>query len=207
MRDIYMHLSKLELEDRNKHKCTDIYPQISRDFFEAIKKFHDYNYNYNALRENPECTKHVIHPGSRTVKGTPQYGYSWSCNECKTYTNEYCKEFKQKYMKDGETCDPLELPKLTCPPVAVKPATAAKPATTGTCNPGSCPNPNPNQAGSSGSFSDADSGDAASSIAPAAVSGGLATIGIPAALFFLYKVRIVITVELYKNIYYYFFLI
>ncbi|ANQ06960.1 KIR protein [Plasmodium coatneyi] len=214
MNDIYKELKTFQWEEgQHQRDCINIYPDIMEYKCKAFKNFFDYEYNIKALKSKPNCNGHVIDPSHKVGDWSAQQGYTLSCGACGTTTNEYCKKFREEYI-DTQKCNsqPKELPEqLTCPR-AVKPATAAKPvaakpAVTGTCELGP-PCPNPNQAGSSGSFGDAhghsggegkggsdgggshrkeggDHADSDGAVVPA-VSGGLAAVGLPTILAFLF---------------------
>ncbi|ANQ08335.1 KIR protein [Plasmodium coatneyi] len=137
MKAIYDALAKFPWNGISKErKCTNIYPDIMESLFEAFKIFFDYEYNIKAIEKKPECNKYFSSQYTKD-RSNAQGWYSWSCKFCGTTNNEYCKNFKVKYIDEGKCNSPLQLPELTCTPIAVKPATAAKPEATRTCSPGS----------------------------------------------------------------------
>ncbi|ANQ05987.1 KIR protein [Plasmodium coatneyi] len=195
---------------KNRNKCTNIYPHIMESFCQVLKKFFDYEYNIKAIEKKPECNKYFSSQYTKD-RANADEGYKLSCSLCNDGTSEYCNEFKGKYISTGK-CTPIpKLPALTCPvrpPVAVKPATAAKPvaakpAATGTCNPSSSGHGSvcgdnvvdgfyggEGKGGSDGGGSHRKEGeegdDGVGGIVPG-VSGGLAAIGLPTIMLLLYK--------------------
>ncbi|ANQ10802.1 CYIR protein [Plasmodium coatneyi] len=190
MKTIYEKLNQVSSSSTTtvggKEMCKIIYDNISdKEFFPQVKIHFDYSKDYltittqlgNGVSGGGVGTKAcdtTYHDHLEAIK-TACSAIEADCKEdsLSPKSGKYCDPLRaagqQNEVTAGDYCKKEELQKLECQEVP-------KPK----------PNPNPNQASSSGSFSDADSGSAASSIAPAA--GGLAAIGIPTVLFFLYKV-------------------
>ncbi|ANQ05706.1 Uncharacterized protein PCOAH_00000940 [Plasmodium coatneyi] len=93
-----------------ERECINIYPQIMEFKCKALKKFYDYNYNIEALKDKQDCNKYLSDPQYGTDRQNAQQGYSLSCAICTSDDIEYCKEFR----KDDLTGPKVEVkaPKL-----------------------------------------------------------------------------------------------
>ncbi|ANQ06214.1 Variable surface protein Vir7-like protein [Plasmodium coatneyi] len=213
MGEIYNELRKLN----RRSKCTRICPDIDQNEFDKRKIIYDYSEDYLLILTysptgNERCCKEYSDYLKKVVE-TYQDVYT-SCGSNASST--CCKKFEAVFGKygNGKPSD-LTCNEVSCPgddfdlgDAVVDGGNDDPPPP-----PKLKPNPNPNQAGSSGSFSDADLVDGVSGgegkggsdgggshrkegeqtdnpgIVPAAVSGALAGIGLPALAYFFYKYK------------------
>ncbi|ANQ07922.1 KIR protein [Plasmodium coatneyi] len=214
MKSIYLDLKK---NLASKGVCTNVYQNITKDEFDQRKLMYDYTQDYlSILAYTPtgkETCVQEYYDHLAQLKGACAPINTYCQSGSSNASGQYCTWFKEK---GQQYCATEKLEKLSCKKVGGSTSNqntgSPRPGSTGTCSPGPCPNPN--QAGSSGSFSDADlvdgvsggegkggsdGGDShrkegedelgGSAVIPAAVSGGLAAIGLPALAYFFYKYK------------------
>ncbi|ANQ09048.1 KIR protein [Plasmodium coatneyi] len=151
--------------------CQIICRGIDKEIFDRRKIIYDYFMDYTLIKHqlgggNKSCDL-AYHQHLEAIKlvcpivegdCAPNNGHS---------SDQFCTWFNAEKGKGNNYCEGNQLSKLTCTPP---------------------PNHNPNQAGSSGSFSDADQ-SAGGSVAPAVSGGALSTVALPALAYIFYKYK------------------
>ncbi|ANQ09900.1 KIR protein [Plasmodium coatneyi] len=180
-------------KDNGKHGCSLAEPSDDPDIFKKLKELFDYTVDSEFICKAMNGEGTPCHEECQAYMQKVKDAYTTVHAKCKGDTDEsWCVDFREWYREYLKT----ETLELKCPPKTK-------------------PNPNPNQAGSSGSFSDADLKDDVSggegkggsdgggshrkegektdvgggAVAPAAVSGALATIGLPTLVYIFYKYK------------------
>ncbi|CAA9988495.1 KIR protein [Plasmodium knowlesi strain H] len=187
MNQIYDALKKMHDDQPCGDMCKDVSLSKEDDTFSHVKALNEYFSDYKTLKNHLG-----ISGNGATIKKNCEKAYYDHLSNIK----KACNSIRQKCSQPGNSsdgycmwfnankkhyCEDEELLKLTCKKVMW-----------------TKPNPNPNQAGSSGSFSDVDlqhnglsggegkGGSDGGSIV-GSVSGGIATIALPTIGFLLYK--------------------
>ncbi|ANQ08843.1 Variable surface protein Vir7-like protein [Plasmodium coatneyi] len=159
-----------------QHGCEFIYSYPNTKVFQALKKVFDFKKDEDTLRkqlqgggETKMCT-----PGYRKHLEDIEEAYEILKSECEDLTmREWYKPFTTEY---GGYQNKGKL-NLTCTKVDDQSPGSSGPGSTGTWKPGSS---GPGTIGSE---------DGGSGVVPAAVSGGLAAVGLPALAYFFYKYK------------------
>ncbi|ANQ09779.1 KIR protein [Plasmodium coatneyi] len=191
-------------ESEAKNICTNKYPEINKDLFEKAKVLFDFFYNYGTakikLQEKGLFTNEKCNSSLKKVKDAYQ-NIRDICDGEGDSKSQYCEKLIQEYKVKFQNGAPL---KLTCPG---DPAQADQSEDDGSGKQNRTTfskitvtkHTEAEEEDEDDDYNDNDdeddveeeavAADPGAAILPA-VSGALATIGLPAVIFFLYKVSI-----------------
>ncbi|ANQ09478.1 KIR protein [Plasmodium coatneyi] len=119
MSAIYKHQRSTHFWNSCKNHCTLVYPHITDDLFQNSKILHDYEYDYNKLKDDKEgkgeCHKYCNNNQCEVPSEAAKSAYAKVKGICQSLSGDaYCDEFDKQYKKEGTKYEE-ELPQLTCP--------------------------------------------------------------------------------------------